>query len=496
VFGPPPGATTLTGGEVAVPRFETDERFWEIERDGKRLRIRSGPLGEPGEQVTHLSHYEAEARRDFEDRIAEKLEQGFRPVLAAREPVGEVDPTLFGAVIEALDPERIVSPEGAAALQAAWAVLGDWLAARGDVRGELITIDETLGYVDGRGRDRLLARRDQLLDEWTKRWFGEFHKLDGPGHPIRLGWDHGFLAIAKIGTEPHRLDLGRFRLGLRDLVPVLEQLLGNPLMRPVRQLRIAELDPRARRDLARALPLLTTAALPALIRLELGGVSRGEWIRDEYGTPRQRIVLARIGSLAQLARAREWAPRLAALRVIGSDLRVFPPLPQLRVLELMVPNIAEELRAWLATSEWPRLERLWVRAIKLNDAWGEAQIGPSLDDIFDHLARSPLAELGLQGATALATFLTHDGISKRPLAELRLFCFGDSAVDMLLTHHERLAQVDRIVLEDGEIGRRYAELTKCFGSRLHRCQGTFAALDGSESSDVRMSIFDHPNWSG
>jgi hypothetical protein len=267
-------------------------------------------------------------------------------------------------------------------------------------------------------------------------------------------------------------------------------------MRPVQQLRIAELDPRARRDLARALPLLTTAALPALIRLELGGVSRGEWIRDEYGTPRQKIVLARIGSLAQLARAREWAPRLAGLRVIGSDLRVFPPLPQLRVLELMVPNIAEELRDWLATGEWPRLERLWIRATKLNDAWSETHVGPSLDDVFDHLASSPLSELGLQGATALATFLTHAGISRRPLAELRLFQFGDSAVDMLLNHHERLAQVERIVLEDGEIGRRYAELAKCLGSRLRRCQGIFAALDGGDGSYLRTSVFDDPNWGG
>src|SRR5690606_34252380 len=98
------------------------------------------------------------------------------------------------------------------ALQAAWSVLGDWLAARGDVRGELVTIDETLSYVDGRGREQLLARRDQLLAEWIPRWFGEYGKLDGPGYPIGLGWDHGFIAVARVGTEPHRLDLSRFRL--------------------------------------------------------------------------------------------------------------------------------------------------------------------------------------------------------------------------------------------------------------------------------------------
>lgn len=475
-----------------MPRFESDERFWEIERDGKRLRIRAGVLGEPGEQITHLAHYEAEAKRNFEERIAEKLEQGYRPVYATQEPVPEVDPALFAAVLAALDPVQLAAPEGPAALQAAWAVLGDWLGARGDVRGELINIDETLQYADGRGRERLLARRDQLLAEWIPRWFGDYGKLDGIGHPIHLGWDHGFIAVARVGTEPHRLDLTRFRLGLRDLVPVLEQLLTNPLMRSARQLRIAELDPHARRDLTRALALLSKAELPALIRLELGGVSRGEWIRDEHGTPRQRVVLARIGSLAPLARAREWAPRLAALRVIGRDLRVFPPLAQLRALELMVPIISEELRAWLMSSDWPRLERLWLRAVNINDAWGQAMVGPSLDALLDRLASSSVRELGLQGSSALATFFTHQGMLQRELAELRLFALGDSAVDLLLEHADRLAKVSRIVLEDGEIGRRYGELSSRYGSRLRRCQGVFTAVE--EGDDVRYSIFDAPGW--
>lgn len=475
-----------------MPRFESDERFWEIEREGKRLRIRSGPLGEPGELITHLAHYEAEAKRDFEDRIAEKLEQGYQLVLAPSEPVPDVDPALFSAVLDALAPARLATPEGPAALQAAWTVLGDWLGARGDVRGELINIDETLQFADGRGRDRLLARRDQLLAEWIPRWLGEYGKLDGPGLPIHLGWDHGFIAVARIGTEPHRLDLSRFKLGLRDLVPVLEQLLGHPLMRMVRQLRIAELDPRARRDLTRALPLLTGASLPALIRLELGGVSRGEWIRDEFGTPRQRVVLARIGSLAPLTRAREWAPRLTALRVVGRDLRVYPPMPQLRTLELMVPIISEELRSWLTNSSWPKLERLWLRAVNVNDAWGQAQVGPSLDDLFNHLGSSPLRELGLQGATAFAAFVTHAGMASRELAELRLFGLGDAAVDLLLSHHDRLARVDRIVLEDGEMGRRFGELTGRFGSRLRRVQGIFTAIE--EGDDLRYSIFDAPGW--
>ena len=136
---------------------------------------------------------------------------------------------------------------------------------------------------------------------------------------------------------------------------------------------------------------------------------------------------------------------------------------------------------------------MWLRTVNVNDAWGQAQVGgPSLDALFSHLASSPLTELGLQGMTALATFVTHAGMQQRPLTELRLFGLGDAAVDLLVSHHDRLAQVDRIVLEDGELGRRHAELSNRFGGRLRRVQGTFAALEAGD--DLRYSIFDAPGW--
>lgn len=475
----------------AMPRFETDDRFWEIEREGKRLRIRSGRLGEPGQRMVHTAHFEAEAARQYDQRIDRKLDQGYRAITSAREPVAELEPELADAVLDALAPERLTAPDGVAALREAWSVLGDWLATRGDVRGELIAIDETLTYVEGRGRDRLLARRDQLLAEWMPRWFGDFARLEGIDRPISLGWDHGFIAVARVGTEPNGLELTRYRLGLRDLIPVFEQLLDHPLTVALRQLRIGELDPRSRRDLARALPLLASATRPALIRLELGGVSRGAWRRDEYGVLVQKVVLARIGSLAPLARAHEWAPRLTALRIVGHEIRVLPALPQLRVLEIEVPFLFDELRTWLASGPWPKLERLWLRSAHLHDPWSRPSDAPELDDILDTLEGAPLTELGLQGPTALATLLRRPPLK---LTELRLFNLGDSAVDLLLSAHDQLAKVDRIILEDTQIGRRWSELITRYRTRIRRCKGTFTAAQDNDGTDLRESIFDAPGW--
>jgi hypothetical protein len=476
-----------------MPRFERDDEFKEIEREGRVVRISSGRIGDPGEQRVHTAPYEHEAIVYFDQRIEEWLEQGFQPVEAPREELLAPEPALGAAVIEALAPERLESPEGIAALRAAWSVLGDWFSSCGDVRGELISLDETLADIEGMAVQRLLARRDSLLAKWIPRWFGVYGQLDGGGRPFHLAWDHGFVTAARIGTEPGALDLSRWRLALRDLVPVLDTLLSHPLMMVVQQLRIAELDPHSRRDLSRALPLLQLNPRPALLRLELGGVSRGRWVRDETGNMTQRETLARIGSLAPLALASRWAPRLAALRLIGRELRVFPPLPQLRVLELQVPLFDEELRGWLIGGPWPRLERLWLRSTNLNDPWADGG-GEQLDELLASLQGSPLRELGLQGQTALDRIVWMAVSAPLKLEELRLFGLGEGSVDPLLDAHDYLEGVDRIVLEDTQISRRWSDLQRRYGARLHRCNETFGVVGERTGSMLTESLFDAPGW--
>lgn len=476
-----------------MPRFESDEEFWEIEREGRVIRIRSGRLGEPGTQLVHTALYEDEAMREFDNRIEAKLEDGYRPVEQPTDLLDELDPSLAQAVIEALDPARSNTESGIEQLRVAWAVLGDWLSARGDVRGELIGIDGNIAEVGGMAGQRLLVRRDQLLRQWVPRWFGDYAKLDGLDRPIFLAWDHGFIAAARIGTEPGELDMSRWRLGLRDLVPVLATMLAHPLSFPLQLLRIAELDPHARRDLTKALPLLRECPRPALLRLELGGVSRGRWVRDETGAMRQREVLARIGWLHHLAHPDSWAPRLAALRIIGRELRMFPELPQLRALELMVPGFDEELRTWLIGGPWPNLERLWLRCASDLDPWA-GDNAELFDEMLDALRSSPLRELGVQGKTALDRLTWRAITEPLELRELRLFGMGESAVTHLLTAADYLDGVERIVLEEPQINRGMSELKRRFGPRLHLCAETFEHIGEAVGDHVFESLFDLPGW--
>src|SRR5688572_1845865 len=98
-----------------MPRYERDVEFWEIEREGRVVRTRTGRIGEPGEELVRTHAYEYEAMQDFDGRIEIKVGEGFRPVEASSEAIMDIDPVLGAAVLEALAPERLRSAEGGTA---------------------------------------------------------------------------------------------------------------------------------------------------------------------------------------------------------------------------------------------------------------------------------------------------------------------------------------------------------------------------------------------
>ena len=442
-----------------MPRFESRDRFWEIELEDRRIQIRSGPLGSAGVATVRSAHYAAAARREYERLIATKLEQGFTQVERPRQlEEGGVE-ELEAAVFEQLAAGR--------AAHEAWAVLGDALAARGDARGELIAIDERLARQPGPG---LLARRRQLLSEQAPRWLGELARLDGPGRPLGLVWDHGYLAAARVGMVLGRLDLDRWRLGARSLVPVLAELLEHPLARPLARLELAALDEHGRRDFAPAMSCLLARPRPLLRELRLGSPAM-VWSRDGRGRVRRRSGWLPLGDLAALA-----APELAGLRrltLAGRQLAELPPLPAIVELELFVDRLTPELRRWLLRGPWPRLRRLWVVS-ELRDPWRRepGDDGPGFAELVAALRDGPLRELGIQGRTALGELAQSEPLE---LDELRVVQLGDAGARLLSSRCDRFAAVARLVLVDARVEGEWAALRRCFAGRLDRVRAIDSA---------------------
>lgn len=456
-----------------MPRFERGDRFWEIEREGRRLRIRQGKIGEDGVERAQVRHLSAVARTEFDQRIADKLAEGYVEVELPPQRDLVSEPSLEARLAEELDPDLPVDETDRAAIT--WTVLGDWLSARGDLRGELIQLDEALARageeLGEHERERLLRRRAAILREWVPSWLGSLAGVCSQRGPVALAWDHGWLAGVTVGGTPGKLDLSPWMIG--DLVPVLEELLDHPLTRLLRLLTLEELDPRGRRDFTRALAVVASAERPALCRLELGAMSEDVWVRHVDGSVRRRTVMTPLGELAALARVSSWAPRLRALRLIGRELERLPAMPQLRALEIYTPTLGQGLRESLVAGHWPRLERLWIRCDAVYDPWSREQVGAfGLAQLLDNLPVGVLRELGVQGPSGLLALLDRrEGLT---LDELRLPRLGDPTAEMLLDAADRFDGVRRIVVEDGNLRRTWPLLRGRFGDRIEQRSGGFA----------------------
>ncbi len=433
-----------------MPRLEKDGRFWEVAREGRRLRIRSGALasGEPVREQQRSSHWEQGARRLLTSLVEAKLHEGWALVERAGESSELVrSPELERALIEAPTPER-------------WAVYGDWLAAQGDRRGELITIDLELEHArDEPTTKALQARREALLAELLPTWFGDLCTLG----PTLLRWRFafGFLHELELGGGPGQLDLDEHAAASHDLAPALARVLAHPSAVMLERLRLGQLDRQGRRDLRRALDILASEPRPCLRRLELAGTHEQPRKRRELHSVRPSGI--RIGSLAPLTDLPRWAPRLDSLRIRGRELGELPDLSPLRSFELTVPELDAPLRRRLLAQAWPRLERLVIASEVVHDPWSGASL-----DLAQLLTRASasgqLRELGVHGPTALLELCEHPCLDR--LEVLVLPRLRDVVAELLLARTDRLAGIRQFVLDRPELDHRLADLRDRLGSRL------------------------------
>jgi uncharacterized protein (TIGR02996 family) len=267
-------------------------------------------------------------------------------------------------VNKALERAVLADPDRADA----YLVYGDWLAARGDPRGELVAVQHAVARAPG--DERLRTREQQLIAAARRAIPGD--------DSVRLCWRLGFVEQATVevercpGSAPELLHqllqdpACRFirslvlektgeSVGPEALVLLLRESLGSPLLErlsldchevPLEQLtallsdRLVELSLRWRSGLAGdALRALVARPWPRLVRLVLHAGDTQDH-QDEGG-------LAALLNSAQL-------PRLRHLALHGHDpsdamgrlLFESSLLPQLASFGLTVSSLSAPQRAW------------------------------------------------------------------------------------------------------------------------------------------------------
>jgi uncharacterized protein (TIGR02996 family) len=371
-----------------MARYELAGRFWSIVRTGRTggtgrtgragatLTTTSGKIGSRGRTTTRSFATAGAADAQHDDLVLEKLRAGYRLV---DQPAAVAGAPIADAAAAALEASIVADPSDTAA----YAVYADWLQRQGDPRGELIALQLAREAELARkptGRSTLQIAIGRHFEHHAATLLGPLAALVTDVRDLASGpfvWHFGFI---------HRVVLDSRRGA--DLGAIVEQVLGHPSGRFVRELAIRsdDLDEAHRVvDVLRALAPPTLSELDLVVRaepLDLGAL----W--PAVAQLRRIAVVARAFDLGAVCVPAAERARFATARLSSSTTRA------------------------IAAAPWPALQRLELRF------GGQFQpSGASLDDLLPLLVRTDLpalTHLKLRGCGWAGEALT--ALASAPLA--------------------------------------------------------------------------------
>lgn len=317
-----------------MPRYEFKEgkssKFWQIELEDDSFTTRYGRIGTEGQETEKNFDSRAEAKREYEKLIAEKVKKGYQLVSE-----GGGDAPLAAKTNPELETAILANPDDVHAYE----VYGDWLQANGDLRGELVAIQVALA----KGPDaKLSARANELLTQNGELFYGDLAGL--LPHAVRVTWKNGFFDSVRISLGYDDADGG---VDIDDLVNVA---LTHPSGRFLRELIVGMFDYEGENHYPRVVKALQKAGpKPTLRRLFLGDF--------EYPDETE-ISWANVGDVGKL-----WAlyPNLESLELQGAEIELGKiNAPKLRSLILRTGGLPAGALKSLAGATFPALESLEV----------------------------------------------------------------------------------------------------------------------------------------
>jgi uncharacterized protein (TIGR02996 family) len=316
-----------------MPRYEFSEgksnKFWEIELDDESFTTRWGRIGTAGQETTKEFDSRADAKREYDKLIAEKVKKGYVLVSAGggdAPPPAKTNPELEAAIL--------ASPNDVHAYQ----VYADWLQANGDLRGELMAIQIAL---TGGANPELAARQQALLTGSSELFYGDLHELVGQG--VQVTWRFGFF-------DTVRISLGYDDADGADIDALVAAAVSHTSARFLRRLTIGMFDYEGENHYERVIRVLAKAGpKPTLRSLFIG----------DFEYPEEtEISWANVGDIGKL-----WAlyPNLEELTLQGADIGLGKiDAPKLRSLTLRTGGLPAAALKSVAAGSLPSLERLEV----------------------------------------------------------------------------------------------------------------------------------------
>jgi uncharacterized protein (TIGR02996 family) len=206
-------------------------KFWNIEVSGTDLTVTYGKVGSAGQTQTKTFASAKKAQAEADKLIREKLKKGYvetTPVAAASEAE---------AFVRALaaDPDD----------EAGWHAFADYLAERGEPRGEFMQVQIALENesLSKAGRDALKKEEARLLKKHQREWLGPLAACTVDAEPVTF-WRGKQVKGAPVA---HRFARGWLsRLAFHDLTVAEARALAQAAQaRLIRELVVEQVKPEA-----------------------------------------------------------------------------------------------------------------------------------------------------------------------------------------------------------------------------------------------------------
>ena len=216
---------------------EGEGKFWEITRKGRAITTRAGKIGAGAARdrdgVLHLYDRrgrttnrefsdDAAATKHYDKMVAEKLREGY--VLVDGVDAAPIAPIEMHVNAE-LEDAIAAAPDD----PTSYLVYADWLIARGDPRGELITMQHGMRAQRDPATFMTFKKQEEALrTAHLRSWLGD---IAGTAvHRLKLEWRWGVFEAVQVDRPEHPSEV--------TLAALVDALLACPLAHFIRRLAL------------------------------------------------------------------------------------------------------------------------------------------------------------------------------------------------------------------------------------------------------------------
>lgn len=412
-----------------MPRYEMDNKFWEIELAGAEYTQKWGKTGGSVSMNSKDCGTPDAAKKAYDKAIEKKQSEGFALVGGGKVNRAKPEPAKPAAVVAkpnpALEKAIIANPDDTDA----YLVLADWLQGQGDPRGDLIALQHA-----GKKKEAtaLLKKHPELTPSITPT----------PA-TYDLAWENGFLKSAHIGWSMYT---GEMTGDEREDEPddwgeackkALVAFLQHPSTRFLQSLRLGCIPTDEELYMNPYAAAIEKATPPCLRVLMIDDTQ--DWD---------------ISSTNARAPAGKALPQLQELVIRAGHIDLGKlELPELRTLKVQSGSLrAGELRA-ISNARLPKLETLEIWCGDPN--YGASGGVKELATLFAGTHVPKLTWFGLmncpfadEGVKALSTSKL---LKQLKVLDLSMGNLSDRGVDVMVAHKDAFAHLERLDVVDSAL---------------------------------------------